>query len=265
VRGEIDAEAAKQIAETVQCNVLLLVTISEFGKAPEGGTEGGVTVALDARLVEVSEENLSSLWAYSTTTTGRESASLFRSRRAPSLAALCHRIAADMARSLVQKHADIVAALAAPPVEPVPLVGPTEGPGPGPAVGAGASDETHTYTPEQLQAFLTEAPGFTREALVYTRHYFGTVETRYRSATGFVEVQLVDYEKAAPAKKFVSEAHEGTRPTKVGQAEGYARTTHMEGFLLDVCVGRFGLYFRGAVKQEDEVRKLAAALVGGLQ
>jgi hypothetical protein len=118
---------------------------------------------------------------------------------------------------------------------------------------------------EQLRGLLREVAGFSRSAVEYQKHVYGTVEAGYEGGGRKVTAKLVDYTSAEQARQFLAAEHPGQTPGSFANLPAYVGESQFGILHLNVVVGRFGLYLSGPVDARETVERVGRALLGGLQ
>lgn len=279
-RADLDGPQMKQLASKLGVRLLLMGAISEYGPSRTGANQA--TVSLSARLVDTSNSTI--VWASVASRTGGADESLFGGGGSPSLSKLTQGAVDQLVKTMVKGRREIALfakpdTAAAPaavtqPVgtEPAPtnVTVPTN-PGAEPArdpsnAGARFLDEARSYTQDELRALLPEhAGGATRGEVIALERCMMGIQAVYRGDGGDVEVTLIDLNNVSQTKAVVRVRSAEATEAEMEGLTAFSRTSSFGEFHLNLAVGRFGVYLRGASEIEASVRKVALDLVKSMR
>lgn len=257
VRGDIDAELAKQIGEKLHCPLLLMGTINEYG-TPRSSSSQGLSVAVDTRLLDA--QSTQTIWAASVSVTQQPKEPMFGPTQSPTLAGLTNKVVKRLVSSMVKEKDKIAKFSPRVVTQPAAVVPAVSGP-------ARYLDESKAYSSQEIQALLVDLPGFKRDTPVYKKHFYDEVEAEYKPNGVSIRVKLVDYREVSMAETFIRQAAEGSATAEQFKLEGLPAnsfTGRFQTFNLNVQAGRFGLYLRAPVGDEAIAKDVATRLVKSL-
>ncbi len=129
-------------------------------------------------------------------------------------------------------------------------------------------DEKAIYPEAELRDLLVEMAGLTRGPVKCREHHYSMVETTYQGAGFGIQAKLVDYRKAESALGFVRHEHPSESEGQFAGLPAYTAASAEKmpgGYHLDISVGRFGLFLRGPAQAQDDIERVARALIGPMK
>lgn len=91
------------------------------------------------------------------------------------------------------------------------------------------------------------------------------IQAVYRGDGGDVEVTLIDLNNVSQTKAVVRVRSAEATEAEMEGLTAFSRTSSFGEFHLNLAVGRFGVYLRGASEIEASVRKVALDLVKSMR
>ncbi|MGO8672201.1 MAG: GNA1162 family protein [Capsulimonadaceae bacterium] len=277
----MSSEAYQKLRARLKVDALVVGLVEDYGEV-RVGEETYPSVSFSTRLIDTQSSEI--LWAASISKTGDEDVKIFDIGRVASISKLCEKAAASMADEMVAAKPMILAGITTPPAPAAPAAtnagssaGTTEtasaettsttatastaanaNPGAAPKY----MNEVPTYGETEMSALLTDVGAIKVGTINYSKHFHDTIETQYNLADGkFIEVKLVDYQKAAITGKFLALDHIGEDQVQFDQLPAYADDSDQGYHHLDVSVGRFGLYVKGPKTNQTDIETLTKGII----
>lgn len=279
-------EAMQKLQGRLNVDTFVIGLVEDYGEV-RVGAETYPSISFSARLVEAKTTNI--LWAATISKTGDENVKVFDIGRESSLGKLCKKAVNAMALSMLNSKQNILQGIT-PKVKPADTTPANDNTNTTtntttntmtntntnttstqnlPPTGASAKylDETLTYGQKELTALLKDINDMKLGEVSYQKHYHDTVEVHYQLADGkkYIEVKLVDYLKATTAQKFIDHYNPEKKATTFETLPAYAGDAEFNYYHLDLAVGRFGVFLRGAKANQTDMETLAKGLIALLK
>lgn len=280
----LDSKSIGQLRDALGIDAILTGTVEDYGEV-RVGNDTYPSVSFSARLISAKDGSI--VWAGMVSKTGADKVLLFDFGRISSMGKLVKVAVATMAAAMKHDQARIVATLGAnatpvavstsaqssAPIATAPVTVATTPAAAtstttppavtSTAAASGASkDESKTYSEDTLKALLPDLPGFTKKDIEYSKHYHDTLSLKYQigDSSLFVDVGLVDYQKAAQTQKFMQTDHAGETIGDFNGLPAFTKTSEFKYMHIDIAVGRFGLFVSGPEAKKTEVEKVATTV-----
>ncbi len=269
-RGELDTSQVKQLSQKLNARLLLLGTISEFGQSRGGGN--GLTVAMDARLIDASSSQI--LWAGVVTRTGKANDSLFGGSGTPSLSRIAQEVVKDLVRRMMKEQKQIEGYLAETAARPqmnqssVPATSPSTAPPSAAETFANArfNDESKGFSEADMKGFLPSVSGFERDDPYFSSESgVSQVSSTYRGGAVQVDAKITDYGKNSIALDVIKLQQPGATEMKFQNLTAYRWQSQFGALNIAAIAGRFVVKLSAPPDEEGAINTVAASILQAMR
>jgi len=129
-------------------------------------------------------------------------------------------------------------------------------------------DEKASYSEADMRSLMVEVGGLSRSGVGYREHHYSIAEATYRGSGFEVHAKLVDYRKAESALGFVRHEHPDEAEVQFAGLPAFSAPSAADmpgGYHLDLAAGRFGIFLRGPSQRQEDMERVARALIAAMK